>query len=82
MLFGLGENPTFIALIFDKEKYVVDILFIMTESDDIEPDFGKSENLAYMRFDVFEEAERFYHGAKNPSYIDELVSNHLKSKGN
>lgn len=79
VLFGIEENPSFVSIIFDKEKYSVSIFLNEPESDDAEVKLEDNIEILRVKFENLTEAAKYYNKVRKPFNINKII-NKYKNK--
>lgn len=79
-LFGIGEKPSFVSVILDKERYSVNICLNEREDDDAETKVEDDVEILNLKLSNLSEAKEYYNFVRKPLNIAKIVTDY-KTKG-
>lgn len=80
VLFGIGEIPSFVSVILDKERYSVSICLNEPEDDDSEIKVEDDVEILNLKLSSLSEAKEYYNFVRKPRNIAKVVTEY-KNKG-
>lgn len=80
VLFGIGEKPSFVSVILDKERYSVSICLNEPEDDDSEIKIEDDIEILNLKLSSLREAKKYYNFVRKPRNIAKVITEY-KTKG-
>lgn len=80
VLFGIGENPSFVSVILDKERYSVSICLNEPEDDDTEIKVEDDVEILNLKLSSLSEATKYFNFVRKPVSIFKIVTQY-KNRG-